>query len=146
MDTAKVRHAGKQVDAFCHGYIFQPPRRYGVLRCHPEVVCCLADAATFTCTRSACIIFQVFKTILKGDSNLVRDAANPRYMPMVVKPRPWVRHDAGGYLQVLAFGSSYTHPTRFILVLCAASKRYHAHTRFESTGLSLMAYNMFVDA
>ena len=37
METAKVKVDGQMVDAFVHGYVFQFPRRFGVLRCHEEV-------------------------------------------------------------------------------------------------------------
>jgi DNA-directed RNA polymerase len=86
METAKVRLpreevdgkmiGGESVDAFIHGYIFQYPRRYGVLRCHE----------------------QVYKSIMEG--NLVRAAPNPRYLPMVVEPQPWASHNEGGYLKL----------------------------------------------
>lgn len=28
----------------------------------------------------------------------LREALHPRHLPMLVKPKPWVNHDQGGYL------------------------------------------------
>jgi DNA-directed RNA polymerase len=64
----------KMEPAFQHCYIFQHPRRFGALKCHPEV----------------------FNIIMKDDGDIKE--ATPRYLPMIVKPKPWTAYNEGGYL------------------------------------------------
>ena len=121
METAKVTVGDRKEDAFFHGYIFQFPRRYGVLRCHEQV--CPFPSAAVLCTFLRMIQHsQVYKLILEG--NLVREAGNARYLPMVVMPKPWESYKDGGYLKLSSLimrtrGSKGQVPS---LMLC-----YHAN-------------------
>ncbi|EJD39851.1 DNA/RNA polymerase [Auricularia subglabra TFB-10046 SS5] len=59
--------------AFTHTYEYQRGQKLGVIKLNPLVTECLAEAP-------------------------VRDLVHPRHLPMVVKPKPWIDHDNGGYL------------------------------------------------
>ncbi|OQS05246.1 DNA-dependent RNA polymerase [Thraustotheca clavata] len=63
----------KQVKAFEHTVRFEKNRRYGIIRCGPEV----------------------YQKIMNGDVFLPWCA---RYLPMIVPPRPWQGVANGGYL------------------------------------------------
>ena len=69
----------KKVDAFEHFYVTMHARRYGMLRCHDKV----------------------FDELIKsGGHALDQNGHDPKYLPMVCEPRPWVSHDEGGMLHL----------------------------------------------
>ncbi|KAK3262316.1 hypothetical protein CYMTET_28820 [Cymbomonas tetramitiformis] len=80
MTVATVRSEGADVSALVHSYRFkdQPKTasRYGVVEWHPEAAKLLEDA------------------------HKDRAVEHPRYMPMLVPPRPWRRYNDGGHLTI----------------------------------------------
>ncbi|RKP26622.1 hypothetical protein SYNPS1DRAFT_2358, partial [Syncephalis pseudoplumigaleata] len=62
-----------QADAFFHTYIFAQGHRTGAIRMHNKL-----------------------SELFSRDS--IKEALDPRMLPMLVLPRPWIRFDSGGYL------------------------------------------------
>lgn len=59
--------------AFYHSYEYQRGQKLGVIRLNPVVTERLAKDG-------------------------LRETLHPRHLPMLVKPKPWLTHDQGGYL------------------------------------------------
>ncbi|KAI9593990.1 hypothetical protein BDF19DRAFT_424028 [Syncephalis fuscata] len=62
-----------EADAFFHTYMFAQGHRTGAIRMHSKL-----------------------SELFSRDS--INEALDPRMLPMLVLPRPWVRYDSGGYL------------------------------------------------
>jgi DNA-directed RNA polymerase len=59
--------------AFFHSYEYSRGHKLGVIKLNPAIANRLAKDA-------------------------VRETLHPRHLPMLVKPKPWIKHDDGGYL------------------------------------------------
>ena len=59
--------------AFFHGYEYVRGQKLGVIKLNP----------------------QVSERLAKDG---VRETLHPRHLPMLIKPKPWLSHDQGGYL------------------------------------------------
>ncbi|KAJ1668868.1 DNA-directed RNA polymerase [Coemansia sp. RSA 1646] len=63
----------RMVPAFSHEYLFEKGRRYGIIAAHP-----------------------ILRDMFTKDS--IVSIMTPRYLPMLVPPRPWLTYNSGGYL------------------------------------------------
>ena len=72
----------EEVNAFEHTYLSHQNRRYGALKCHD----------------------QVYNHIVGNTDDVANlnlgDRADPKFLPMVIPPRPWKGVDDGGYLHL----------------------------------------------
>lgn len=68
--------------AFFHSYEYSRGQKLGVIKFNPAVA----------------------MRIAKDD---VREILHPRHLPMLVKPKPWLNHEEGGYLNNKSMSSSY---------------------------------------
>jgi DNA-directed RNA polymerase len=62
-----------QQQAFFHAYEYMKGHKLGVIKVHPIIAERLAQD-------------PMFQTL------------QPRHLPMLVKPKPWLNHNVGGYL------------------------------------------------
>ena len=65
--------SSEEQPAFFHSYEYLRGHKLGVIRLNPEV----AD---------------------RMSRDGLRETLHPRQLPMLVKPKPWLSHDQGGYL------------------------------------------------
>lgn len=89
LDYTEGGDAAPQIPAFYHGYQLGSGsmakgkrgdhwKRHGSISCHPNVL------------------------KLVNDGHAVRASLSPRYMPMLIPPKPWTRRDDGGHLSLRA--------------------------------------------
>jgi DNA-directed RNA polymerase len=71
-DPGHVTRSEEQ-PAFFHGYEYVRGQKLGVIKLNPQVAERLAKDG-------------------------VRETLHPRHLPMLIKPKPWLSHDQGGYL------------------------------------------------
>ena len=59
--------------AFHHTYEYMKGHKLGVIKLHSDIAAALAK-------------------------DQVADTLHPRHLPMLIKPKPWLGHDQGGYI------------------------------------------------
>ncbi|KAJ1562999.1 DNA-directed RNA polymerase, partial [Cladochytrium tenue] len=88
----------KEEMAFQHLYMVSEGKRYGVIRLHPLVL---------------------------EQLSMEPVSLHPRFLPMVVKPRPWVTRNSGGYLNFKTDVVRVNHNPEHMAYIAAADERNH---------------------
>ncbi|KAJ3417132.1 DNA-directed RNA polymerase [Chytridiales sp. JEL 0842] len=91
--------------AFEHSFEIQPTKRIGIIKYHPDLLERLSTDPVFI---------------------------HPRLMPMLVKPRPWVTRNTGGYLNYHSDVVRYNHNAEHVAYVKAADERGHLSLVYES--------------
>jgi DNA-directed RNA polymerase len=68
-----MRNSSEVQPAFYHSYEYMRGQKLGTIRLNPVVADRLAKDA-------------------------LRETLHPRHLPMLIKPKPWLSHDEGGYI------------------------------------------------
>jgi DNA-directed RNA polymerase len=79
--------SSEEQPAFFHSYEYLRGHKLGVIRLNPEVA-------------------------ERMSRDGLRETLHPRHLPMLVKPKPWLSYDQGGYLYSQSTSASYCPLTK----------------------------------